>query len=96
MKRHKVFKALTTIRRLRNRVAHHEIIIGRNLNEDFLLISKLLSWICPDTAKWVCTRSSFLDRYAARPQQLATSGSAENSSKDTASALKDSGQEKTL
>jgi len=68
MKRDKVHKTLSIIKNLRNRVAHHEIIIGRKLNEDYALIATAINWICPDTAKWIESNSTFLARYNARPQ----------------------------
>lgn len=46
-------KTLNAIRRLRNRVAHHEPILSRDLKVDYLAIIKILGWICPDTATWV-------------------------------------------
>jgi Abi-like protein len=73
MKRDKVCKSLSTIRKLRNRVAHHEIIVGRNLNEDYSLIITTTNWICPDTAKWIGSNSTFLQRYFHRPQPPAIS-----------------------
>jgi hypothetical protein len=68
MKRNTVTSALSVIRNLRNRVAHHEIIVGRKLKEDYSLIIKFISWICPDTAKWIGSNSTFLERYERRPQ----------------------------
>ncbi len=46
-------KTLNAIRRLRNRIAHHEPILERNLKSDYLAVIKVLGWICPDTATWV-------------------------------------------
>jgi len=67
-KREHVFKSLYTIRNLRNRVAHHEIIVGRRLREDYSLIITFINWICPDTAKWIGSHSTFLERYDRRPK----------------------------
>ena len=44
---------LKRLRDLRNRVAHHEPIIRRNLKDDLAMILETISWICPDTAAWV-------------------------------------------
>lgn len=75
MKRDTVYKKLFTIKNLRNRVAHHEIIIGRKLREDYLLIINSINLICPDTSKWIGSNSTFLERYDERPQPLPASSS---------------------
>ena len=48
-----VHKAINAVRRLRNRVAHHEPILHRKLDEDHELILKLILWCCPKTSAWV-------------------------------------------
>jgi hypothetical protein len=65
-------KRLAKIRFLRNRVAHHECIIGRldnerNLRQDCREIFEALGWICDSTARWVASTSSFDQHYAVRP-----------------------------
>jgi hypothetical protein len=67
-----VAKRLKKIRFLRNRVAHHESIIGRlnnerDLRKDTREIFELLSWICSTTAQWVAHTSSFDVNYEKRP-----------------------------
>jgi hypothetical protein len=52
-KRKSVQKAINAVRRLRNRVAHHEPILHRKLNDDHALVLKLISWCCPKTSAWV-------------------------------------------
>jgi hypothetical protein len=69
-----VAKNLKTIRFLRNRVAHHESVIGklgfeRNLRHDVQNILQVLGWMCPITARWVSANSSFDVQYDARPQK---------------------------
>lgn len=56
--RQKVFTRFDRIRNLRNRVAHHERIINRNLTRDYQDIFESLEWICPVTAAWVNSKSS--------------------------------------
>lgn len=46
------------IRELRNRIAHHEPLIRRNLSEDYAAILRLLGWICPETREWVRKHAS--------------------------------------
>ena len=57
--RHQVQGALNAIRRLRNRVAHHEPIMHRQLDEDHDLILRVIYWSCPETSKWVESQSRF-------------------------------------
>jgi len=67
-------KRLKKIRFLRNRVAHHESIIGhinreRNLKLDMQEILEATSWICPTTAVWISHNNSFDYHYAERPRE---------------------------
>jgi hypothetical protein len=57
MERKDIHKALNALRRLRNRVAHHEPIVHRDLKRDHDLIVSLLSCACPHTATWVKSQS---------------------------------------
>jgi hypothetical protein len=68
-----VAKRLKKVRFLRNRIAHHESIIGkrgyeRNLKQDVSEIIETTSWICPITAQWIAHTSSFELNYAKRPK----------------------------
>jgi hypothetical protein len=67
MKRGTVYHKLDRIRKLRNRIAHHEILIGPNLMNEYSGIVQLTDWICSDTAKWIKSNSTFLERYKLRP-----------------------------
>jgi hypothetical protein len=60
-------KRLEKIRKLRNRVAHHESILDRNLKDDFSLIVETVHWICPVTADWLRCNNSFHSRYEEKP-----------------------------
>lgn len=67
-----VAKRLKKIRYLRNRVAHHESIIGklgneRNLAKDAAEILEATGWICAITAKWIASNSTFDQHYQSRP-----------------------------
>ena len=50
---------LNSIRRLRNRIAHHCRIIHRDLPRDHDDIMNVIGWICPDTRQWAESLSSF-------------------------------------
>ncbi|MGH9444694.1 MAG: hypothetical protein ACRD3O_03055 [Terriglobia bacterium] len=54
---------LEIIRRLRNRVAHHERIIQRDLAVDYTLLIETIGWICPVTAEWVRRTNCFEQRF---------------------------------
>jgi hypothetical protein len=54
---------LNSIRKLRNRIAHHEPILGRPLQKDVNQIFDTLSWISPMTARWVRSNNSFEERF---------------------------------
>jgi hypothetical protein len=62
-----VHRRLEKIRKLRNRVAHHESIIARNLKSDYARILEAVHWMCPNTAKWIKSNSTFHPRFAAKP-----------------------------
>ena len=57
--RKETYKRLDKIRLLRNRVAHHESILARNLRQDVLEITEVISWICPTTSEWVKETTHF-------------------------------------
>lgn len=57
--RKQVHGAINAIRRLRNRIAHHEKIIHRELDEDHNLILEIAGWICPETKGWIAAMSDF-------------------------------------
>jgi hypothetical protein len=54
---------LNSIRKLRNRIAHHEPILSRPLQKDVNQIFDTLAWISPVTARWVRSNSSFEERF---------------------------------
>lgn len=51
--RTEVFDNLEKIRKLRNRIAHHEPIFNRNLQGDYKRIIKIIGYCSQDTAEWV-------------------------------------------
>lgn len=48
-----IYDDLELIRRLRNRIAHHEPIFKRNLNEDFECVGNLVGFRCATTKDWM-------------------------------------------
>lgn len=53
--------ALDRIRRLRNRVMHHEPILTRDLQGDHDLMLGVIGWICTDTRDWIAHHSRFTE-----------------------------------
>ena len=47
--RQPIFERLDGIRKLRNRIAHHEPIIGLDLPTEYAKIIETVSWMCPTT-----------------------------------------------
>jgi hypothetical protein len=57
---------LNSIRKLRNRIAHHEpIVFSGQLQKYANQIFDTIAWLSPTTAHWVRTNSSFDERFAA-------------------------------
>jgi len=65
VQRAEVQMRLNSIRKLRNRIAHHEPILSRPLQRDANQIFDTLSWMSPITARWVRGNSTFDERFAA-------------------------------
>jgi hypothetical protein len=65
VQRNEVQIRLNSIRKLRNRIAHHEpILFSGQLQKYVNQIFDTLSWISPVTARWVRSNSSFEERFA--------------------------------
>jgi hypothetical protein len=58
--RRTAFDRMERIRKLRNRIAHHEPIFQRNLKAEYDMIIEATSWICPVTAQWIHNTNSFV------------------------------------
>ena len=59
IERRDIHKSVNALRRLRNRVAHHEPILHRDLGHDHHQIIQLLRWTCETTATWIADQSRF-------------------------------------
>ncbi len=51
--RKQAHRSLNALRRLRNRIAHHEPIFKRNLREDHKQILEIAGWMSPATRAWI-------------------------------------------
>ena len=54
-----VHNALDSIRRLRNRIAHHEKILHRDLATNHATIMEIAGWCCIETRDWIASLSNF-------------------------------------
>lgn len=63
LKRKSFSGPLTTIRILRNRIAHHEPILAWNLRKHHEAILKLTQWLSPAAATWCRENDRFPDAY---------------------------------
>jgi hypothetical protein len=62
-----VYAELEQLRKLRNRIAHHEPIFKRNLADDFQKIHDLISIRCPITAAWMVQNQQAQVMIAIKP-----------------------------
>lgn len=62
-----VYAELEQLRKLRNRIAHHEPIFRRNLTDDFQKIHDLISIRCPVTAAWMVQNQQAQGLIAIKP-----------------------------
>jgi hypothetical protein len=69
LKRQRVHAQLESIKKLRNRVAHHESILSRNLMDDYSRIMTILNWICPTSAAWIKSNLTLLEKIKQRPEK---------------------------
>lgn len=65
--RHDVEDRVQRVHFLRNRIAHHEPVHRRSLQNDHDDLIEVVSWICSDTAEWVVEASRVAAVLAARP-----------------------------
>lgn len=65
--RTQIYSELDQLRKLRNRIAHHEPIFTRNLQDDFQKIQELIQWRCPITAHWMVNNQQATPLIGAKP-----------------------------
>ncbi|MDN5804393.1 MAG: hypothetical protein L0H26_07395 [Microlunatus sp.] len=65
--RQRLYDDLEHIRRLRNRVAHHEPVIGRNLGDDLARMLELVAIRSAETGAWLNLIEQASSAIAARP-----------------------------
>ena len=62
-----IYSELEQLRKLRNRIAHHEPIFMRNLLDDFQKIHDLIAFRCPITSAWMVQNQGAQAFINARP-----------------------------
>jgi len=62
-----VYSELEQLRKLRNRIAHHEPIFKRNLADDFQKVHDLIAIRCPITAAWMVQNQQAQALIATKP-----------------------------
>ena len=65
--RNEIYKELEIIRSLRNRIAHHEPIFKRNLQQDYERIIKIITYQSGDTANWLIQSQLVTGLLATKP-----------------------------
>lgn len=68
--RRDVHKAVKEVHLLRNRIAHHEPIHDRPLDDLHRSALRVVGWICPVTAEWIRERSAVPRLLRRRPGRL--------------------------
>lgn len=66
--RHAIYRDLERVRLLRNRIAHHEPIFTRNLEDDYQTILMLVRYRCEITATWLDQNQTAMSTIAAKPE----------------------------
>jgi len=66
MQRKPLHDRLMQIKTLRNRIAHHETLIRRDLPRDYSDTLEAIGWISPTSRAWVKSTNCFEIRYAER------------------------------
>ena len=64
LSRKDAFERLDEIRTLRNLVAHHSPILGRDLEKDYQNILQTIGWVCETSKLWVKSTSCFKTRFS--------------------------------
>jgi len=63
-----IYGELDQLRRLRNRIAHHEPIFTRHLADDFQKIQQLIALRCPITSAWMMENQHASELIARKPR----------------------------
>jgi hypothetical protein len=64
---------LLSLKSLRNRIAHHQRIVGgkRDLPQDYADLLETIEWISPEVAQWIAATNCFPERSTKKLRKLA-------------------------
>ncbi|MCM4747209.1 hypothetical protein MMO55_27780, partial [Escherichia coli] len=65
--RQNLYNDLETVRKLRNRIAHHEPILNRNLEDDFATIKRIIAYRCQHSLEWMLKNQVLLPLLTLKP-----------------------------
>lgn len=65
--RENLYNDLESIRKLRNRIAHHEPVIRRDLVDDFATIKRIVSYRCMHSSEWLQNNQNLLPLLTLKP-----------------------------
>ena len=71
--RHGLHSSLENLRTLRNRIAHHEPIFDRQLEQDYKVTMAVLGGLSPITLQWIKHHCRVPEVLAVRPGGVAPS-----------------------
>jgi hypothetical protein len=66
MQRKRLHDRLEDIKLLRNRIAHHESLLRRDVQRDYTNLLETIGWISPTVRSWIESSSCFEERFAKR------------------------------
>jgi hypothetical protein len=66
MQRKRLHDRLNQLKLLRNRIAHHESLVRRDVYRDYQDLMETVGWISPRTRSWIESTNCFEERYAKR------------------------------
>ena len=66
-RRSDVYRACSELRVIRNRIAHHEPLINRDVMDDYERVVTLIGWFSPELKEWVLQDSRVTELLALRP-----------------------------
>ncbi len=69
-RRRDLHRALEQLRKLRNRIAHHEPIFDRNLRDDYKLFQWLFTLMSPKVSIWIAQESRFSNLLASKQEWI--------------------------
>ena len=69
MSRKKLHERLDFLKIHRKRIAHHETLTRRNIQQDYEYLLETIGWISPTVRDWIAENSCFQERYEKRIQK---------------------------